>query len=62
MGNLEIRQFKLAITEFINKNSLPAEVKRLVISEIKHEVDHEADRQVVLEAKGEEHEKDIQQN
>lgn len=56
MNNLEIRQFRLAIMEFIKKSNLPIEVKRLAISEIKHEVDREADQQVILEAKGEEHE------
>ena len=50
MNNLAIRQFKLTIEEFIKKSELPIEVKRLVLSEIKHEVDCEADQQIILEA------------
>lgn len=62
MDNLAIRQFKLTIEEFINKNNLPVEVKRLVLSEIKHEIDKAADQQVISEAKETEHGKDVQQN
>ena len=62
MNSLAIRQFKLSIMEYISKSDLPAEVKRLVISEIKQEVDREADQQVIIEARRKEHEKDIQQN
>lgn len=62
MNSLTIRQFKLTIEEFINKNDLPLEVKRLVLSEIKQEIDKAADRQVILEAKETEHGKDLQQN
>lgn len=62
MNNLAIRQFKLTIEEFINQNALPIEVKRLVLSEIKQDIDKEADRQVILEAKEAESGKGIQQN
>ena len=62
MNNLAIRQFKLTIEEFINKNDLPVEIKRLVLSEIKNEIDKAADQQVISEAKEIEHGKDVQQN
>lgn len=62
MNNLAIRQFKLTIEEFINKNDLPVEIKRLVLSEIKYEIDKAADQQVISEAKEIEHGKDVQQN
>ena len=34
MNDLEIRQFKNAIIDFMNKTMIPTEVKRLVLSEI----------------------------
>ena len=36
--NLRIRKFKLAIIEVLNASNLPAEVVRLVLVEILHEI------------------------
>lgn len=37
MNNLEIREFKQSIVNFINNSPVMDEVKRLVLSEILHE-------------------------
>ncbi len=37
MNNLEIREFKQSIVNFINSSPVMDEVKRLVLSEILHE-------------------------
>ena len=39
MSNLEIREFKQSIVNFINSSPVMDEVKRLVLSEILHEQD-----------------------
>lgn len=39
MGNLEIREFSQAIINFTNSSQLPLEVKRLVMSDILHQLD-----------------------
>lgn len=47
--NLNIREFKQAIVNFINQNKLPIEVKRMVLSEILKAVEMESDRIVIQE-------------
>lgn len=39
MQNLEIREFSQEIINHINASSLPAEVKRLVLTDILHQLD-----------------------
>lgn len=39
MSNLEIREFSQAIINFTNSSQLPLEVKRLVMSDILHQLD-----------------------
>lgn len=51
MNNLEIRQFSIAITNFINQNQLPMEVKRLVLKDILNQVETETNKMITEEFK-----------
>lgn len=39
MSNLCIREFSMAITNYINSSNVPLEVKRLVVADILHQLD-----------------------
>lgn len=49
MTNLEIAEFKQAIKNFVGSSELPAEVKRMALSEILCEVEQESQRSLMAE-------------
>lgn len=49
--NLEIREFQESIRQFVNKNSLPIEAKRLALNEIAREVEQQAAAELLKEIK-----------
>lgn len=51
MGNLEIREFKVSIKNYINSTDLPVEVKRIVLSEICRDLEEKAALTIAEELK-----------
>lgn len=49
MKNLEIREFKISIENYVNTTGLPTEVKRMVLKEIYDRVSAEADKSIIAE-------------
>lgn len=39
MNNISIREFEIAITNYVNSSPLPLEVKRLAVSDILHQLE-----------------------
>lgn len=49
MTNLEIAEFKQAIKNFVGSSELPAEVKRMALTEILREIEQESQRALMTE-------------
>lgn len=49
MKNIEIREFKLSLENYISSNALPCEIKRMVLKEIYEEVELETIKIMTLE-------------
>ena len=49
MTNLAIAEFKQAIKNFVGRSELPAEVKRMALSEILREVEQESRQALMAE-------------
>lgn len=51
MKNIEIREFKLNLENYINNNSLPLEVKRMVLKEIYEDIEQKSNLAMMEEIK-----------
>lgn len=49
MNSIEVREFSQAIRNFIKGSQLPAEVKRLALSEILRETEEDARRELIAQ-------------
>lgn len=47
--NLKIKEFKIALSNYINEMDLPEEVKRMVLKEIYDEIEKKANDAILLE-------------
>lgn len=56
MKSIDIVQFKCDLTNYINTSELPAEVKRMVISDIYKQVSEEAKREITKQIEEKENE------
>jgi hypothetical protein len=49
MTSLEIREFTVSIQQYVNGNTLPLEVKRMVLENITRDVSEQTNRQLAKE-------------
>ena len=47
--NLEIRKLEETIVSVVNSSQIPTEVKRLVVADVLHKLEVQADKEVMLE-------------
>lgn len=51
MTSLEIREFSMALSKYINENPLPAEVKKYVLADIYNQLNKQAEEEIMLQLK-----------
>jgi hypothetical protein len=60
MDNLKIREFQIALDDYISKTEIPLEVKRIVVATLLVKLEKETNEQLLIEI--EERNKEVTQN
>ena len=58
MKSVDVKDFQYSLEQFINRNTLPLEVKRLVVKDIYQRLETEAAAEIFNQAKEREEKKD----